>query len=99
MSAPNAAFAPMHASLFARFAAACTVVRGTDAVALRCIVEDGVARIGQYGQVIGRVTRVSFIKSEWAPQRADVVTLDGVARKVEDIESDDGLVVTAVLHG
>lgn len=90
----------MHAALFGQFAGPCTVQRGADApVATRCIKDDGVGRLGQYGQVIGRVSKISFIKSEWDPARGDVVTLDGAALKIEAIDNDDGYIVEAVLHG
>lgn len=93
-------FAGMDAALFDRMADDCTVQRGAVPPApARCVVEDGVATVGEYGQVTGRVTRVSFIKQEWDPQRGDIVTIDAVARKVEAIDDDDGLVVKAVLHG
>lgn len=96
----NAQFASMHTALFNRLADPCTVKRGAAApVDSRCIVAEGVQRIGQHGQVIGLVTKVSFLKAEWSPQRADVVTLDGVGRKVEAIDTDDGIVVEAVLNG
>lgn len=97
----NAQFAPMHAALFDRFAVSVTVQRGVAAlpVVARCIVDDGTAQVGEYGQVIGRVTRASFIKSEWSPQRGDVITLDSIGRKIESIDEDDGFVVKAVLHG
>ena len=96
----NAVFAPMHTALFDRLADPCTVQRdaASPAVASRCIVDDGVARLGEYGQVIGRVRMVSFLKSEWDPARGNVVTLDGVAQTVEAIEEDDGFVVKAVLN-
>ena len=77
-----------------------TVQRGADpAVPVRIVVHDGVSRVGQYGQVLGRNTVVDFLRSVWTPKRGDVVTIDGVARAVENIEADDGIVVTAVLHG
>lgn len=95
----NAAFDPMQSALFDQLADPCTVTRGAaQPVASRCIVEDGVARLGEYGQVIGRVRMVSFIKSEWDPARGDVVTIDGTAQTVEAIEEDDGLVVKVVLN-
>lgn len=98
----NAQFADMHAALFDRLAVPVTVQRGTAAlpVAARCIRDDVVASVGEYGQVIGRVTKVSFIKAEWDPKRGDVVTFaDNTAQTVEAIDSDDGFVVEAVLHG
>lgn len=100
MNALNRDFDAMTSDLFDQFADPCTVVRGAaDPVTARCVVEDGIESIGQYGQVVGNVTHVSFIKTEWDPQRGDVVTLDGNARNIESIDSDDGLVVKAVLHG
>lgn len=100
MNALNRDFDAMTSDLFDQFADPCTVVRGSaDAVTARCVVEDGVAKIGQYGQVIATITRASFIKAEWDPKPRDVVTIDSVARKVEAIDSDDGLVVQVVLHG
>lgn len=100
MSLGNAQFDSMHDELFSQFAESCNVQRGTDTpVTTRCIVDDGVARIGQYGNVIGRVSKVSFLRSEWQPQRGDVVIIDTLARKVESIDTDDGFVVEAVLHG
>lgn len=100
MSAVDAQFAAMDAGLFDVFATACTLKRGdADAVPGRCIVEDGVEQMGDYGQVIGRATRVSFIKSEWDPARGDMVTIGDTARPVESIDTDDGLVVQVVLHG
>ena len=42
-------FGPMQAALFDQFAVACTVARGVAVPApARCIVNDGVARIGQF---------------------------------------------------
>lgn len=96
----TAQFAPMDDALFAQFADACTIKRGTDDAAPgRCIVEDGIEQVGEYGRVVGRATRVSFIKGEWDPQRGDQITIDDVMRPVESIDSDDGLVVQVILHG
>jgi hypothetical protein len=97
----NAQFADMHAALFDRFSVPVTVQRGAALpVASRVVQDDGVASIGEYGQVIGRVTKLSFIKAEWNPARGDVVTFDdGSALKVEAIDTDDGIVVEAVMHG
>lgn len=100
MNALNREFNAMTSDLFEEFADDCTVTRGAAGpVDARCIVDDGTAQVGEYGQVVGRATRVSFIKAEWDPARGDIVTLDGVGRKVDMIDSDDGLVVVAVLHG
>lgn len=97
----NAQFADMHAALFDRFAVPVTVQRsGGLPTAARVVRDDGVASIGEYGQVIGRVTKLNFIKAEWNPARGDVVTFDdSSALKVEAIDNDDGYVVEAVMHG
>lgn len=97
----NAQFNAMHAALFDQFTAPVTVQRGAALpVASRCIVDDGTAQTGEYGQVIGRVTRLSFLKAEWDSKRGDVVTFgDGTAKSVADIDSDDGIVVEVVMHG
>ena len=78
-----------------------TVQRGAgDPVPVSVVVHDGVARVGEYGRVIGRNTTVDFLRSEWQPMRGDLVTLDdGTSRKVDEILTDDGIVVTVVLHG
>lgn len=100
MNVADAHFQCADAKLFDVFATPCSIARGiVPGFGGRCIVDDGVAKIGQYGQVIGRVTKVSFIKSEWDPARGDVVTIDGVARKVEALDTDDGRIVGVVLHG
>lgn len=97
----NAQFADMHTALFDRLAVPVTVQRGAALpVASRVVRNDGVAHVGEYGQVIGRVTRLSFIKAEWSPARGDVVTFaDNRAQTVEAIDTDDDIVVEVVMHG
>lgn len=93
-------FVDAHADLLSALGTDATVQRGNDAaVPVRVVVHDGVARVGEYGQVVGRQTLVDFLRSNWQPQRGDLVTIDGTTRKVESIDSDDGIVATAVLHG
>lgn len=100
MSDGRAAFVDAHASLMDALGTDATVQRGSDAaVPVRVVVRDGMARVGQYGQVAGRNTLVDFLRSAWQPKRGDLVTIDGVTRPVEDIDVDDGIAVTAVLHG
>jgi hypothetical protein len=100
MSEFDAAVADMDETLFVEFGENATVQRGSDApVAVRAFVERGVQVLGDYGQVIARVTKVTLRNSEWVPQRADVVSLNGSSRKVEAVELDDGYVTTAVLNG
>ena len=95
---------PFAASADAQFAGAMardvTVARGTDApVTVRAIVERGIERVGEYGQIIGTVTRVSFRATQWQPKRGDRVTIDDDMRPIEAIDTDDGYVAQAVLHG
>lgn len=100
MSDFDAEIAAMDETLFDEFGDDATVQRGADApVALRVFVERGVEKLGDYGQVVARVTKVTFRNSEWIPQQGDVVSLPGLTRKVESTELDDGYVTTAVLNG
>jgi hypothetical protein len=100
VSVPDTLFGDMHAALFDQFAVAATVQRGAGAATpIRVVVQDGVAQLGQHGTVIGRVTKISFIRSEYLPARGDLLTIDGNTRKVEAIDTDDGMIVEAVLHG
>lgn len=100
MSVPDTLFGGMHAELFDQFAVAATVQRGAaEATPTRVVVQDGVAQLGQHGGVIGRVSKVSFIRTEYLPMRGDLLTLDGITRKIEAIDTDDGMIVEAVLHG
>lgn len=67
--------------------------------AVTAVVEDGQAKVGQHGQIIGRLTTVQFFRTDYLPVRGDLITIDGVTRKVEAIDSDDGIIVVVVLHG
>jgi len=96
----TATFGEAHADLFDALGVDAFVQRGTDAaVPVRVVVEDGVARVGEYGQVVGRNTCINFLRAQWLPVRGDLVTIDGNARKVDAMDIDDGIVVRVVLHG
>lgn len=100
MATNNPAFVNSSARILAALGVSITMQRGTAAaVTVTAIVEDGVAQIGHQGQVIGRMTKVQFLRSQWAPARGDLVTIDGLTRKIEAIDTDDGMVVEVVLHG
>lgn len=100
MSAFDAAVADMDASLFEVMGDDATVQRGAAAAApVRVVVSRNVERLGEYGQVVARMTTVLFRNSEWQPQQGDVLTLTDGVRKVASIDADDGYVTTAVLHG
>ena len=87
-------------SLFAVFGVAATAQRGTNpSVAVTVVVERNVARLGDYGQVVARVDKISLRNREWIAQAGDTIVIDAVSRKVESTEDDDGLVNVAVLHG
>ena len=63
------------------------------------VVRDGVERLGEFQQVIGRARHVIARNREWRFRRGDEVTLDGRTQPVETLVKDDGLVNEAVLHG
>lgn len=63
------------------------------------VVRDGVERLGEFQQVVGRVRHVIARNREWLFRRGDEVTLDGRTQPVEGLVRDDGLVNEAVLHG
>lgn len=93
-------FAGMDDVLFDEFGIDATVQRGADpAVPVRVIIDEGVQRVGEYGQIVGQVTVASFKVPQWRPKQGDVLTIDGVPRPVQTIDSDDGYVARAVLHG
>lgn len=96
----DTAAASMDAELFDAFGTDTTVQRGTDAaVPVRVVLTLGVARLGDYGQVVATVTTADFRNSEWQPRRDDVLQLAGGDRAIESITSDDGAVTQAVLYG
>lgn len=66
---------------------------------IRLVVRDGVERLGEFQQVIGRARHVLARNAEWVFRRGDEVTLDGRTQAVEALVRDDGLVNEAVLHG
>ena len=91
---------PVHLAQFEVFGVEALVQRGSEApTPTRVIVRDGVARIGEFGQVIGRARQVCFLRDWIEPRRGDVVTIGGRAQPVESIVADDGFVVEVVLHG
>jgi hypothetical protein len=86
--------------LFSAFGVAATAQRGADpAVAVTVVIERNIAKLGDYGQVVGRVDKISLRNREWIAQQGDVIVIDGNSRKVDTPENDDGLVNVAVLHG
>lgn len=107
MSDPfDAMLADLHPELFDVFGSDGTIARGTaQAVPVRIVIDQGVDRIGEYGQSIGRVSTVSFLAVQYRPQRGDVVTaLDAAGgtlwvKPIDTIDADDGYVVRAVMHG
>lgn len=100
MSAFDDAMSQADVALFGVFGTAATVQRGADpAVPVTVVVDRNVAKLGDYGQVVQRVDRISLRNSEWVCIRGDAFVIDGIGRRtVESLEDDDGLVNTAVLH-
>ena len=100
MSEADDTFDTMHADLFEAVGEDATAQRGADpAVPVRVIVDRGVVRLGEYGEAVGRVDVVSFMRDQWIPKQGDVITIGASARKVDTLEADDGFVSKASLHG
>lgn len=100
MSEFDAAVAEMDADLFEVMGDDATVQRGAGApAAVRVVVTRNQAKLGEYGQVVARVTTAMFRNSQWQPQQGDLLTLVDGARKVASIDDNDGYVTTVVLHG
>ncbi|WP_152984604.1 hypothetical protein [Stenotrophomonas terrae] len=95
----------MHADLFDEFGCDGKVSRaGAQAVPVRLIINRAASRIGDYGQVVGRMTTAIFMRAQWSPAQGDVVVWeDQVGVHQLPVENpgheDDGFAVTAVLHG
>ncbi|MEH6413879.1 hypothetical protein [Pseudomonas sp. CGJS7] len=68
-------------------------------VLIPLVVRDGVERLGEFQQVVGRARHVSARNRDWLFRRGDDVTLDGRTQAIEALVRDDGLVNEAVLHG
>lgn len=66
---------------------------------IRLVVRDGVERVGEFQQVVGRARHVLARNREWQFRRGDEVTLPDGTQTVEALVKDDGLVNEAVLHG
>lgn len=94
------AFVTMDAVVFDTLGAVVEVQRPPIPSALiLVVVRDGVERLGEFQQVVGRARHVVARNTDWAFRRGDVVTIAGRAYPVEAIVRDDGLVNEAVLHG
>lgn len=96
----------MHEELFDLFGQDGAIVRGAAApVPVRVVVNEGVERVGEYGQSIGRVTVIDFLATQFRPKQHDVLTVLDAAgvpvwtKPVASIDADDGYVVKAVMHG
>ncbi|QQQ00975.1 hypothetical protein [Lysobacter enzymogenes] len=73
--------------------------RPNPSVLIPLVVRDGVERLGEFQQVIGRARHVVARNVEWVFRRGDEVTLDCRTQAVEALVRDDGLVNEAVLYG
>lgn len=95
-----AAHADMRSALGGNVCTAVVTRDGVESPELEVIVHNGVVQTGDYGKVIGRNSHVDFFIAEWQPQRGDLVAINGAAgRKVDAIDTDDGIVARVVLHG
>jgi len=102
------AFMDMHTTLFDEFARPVLLVRAgtTEVIETRAVVNEGIERVGEYGQSVGAVTVLDFLATEHPARPRDSVTLlDPFTREpvwtrpVASIDADDGFVVKAVMHG
>jgi hypothetical protein len=94
------AMAAADVDLFAFFGNAATAQRGADAaVPVTVVIDRNVEMLGEYGQVVQRVDRISLRNSEWIAQQGDMIVIGAESRKVDKPLDDDGLVNTAVLFG
>lgn len=66
---------------------------------IRLLFRDGVERLGDFQQVIGRARHVVARNADWVFRRGDLVSIDGRVQPVDAVVRDDGLVNEAVLHG
>ncbi|HIY72256.1 MAG TPA: hypothetical protein H9827_12415 [Candidatus Luteimonas excrementigallinarum] len=94
----------MHEDLFEEFGVDASVTRAPDSPAtVRVVIDRGIERLGEFGQVIGRVDVASFLVSQWEPRQGDVLIwtdrLGTHTKPVESLQENDGFVAKAVLHG
>ena len=73
--------------------------RPNSSVLTRVVVRDGVERLGEFQQVIGRARHVLARNADWVFRRGDEVTVHGRTQAVEALVRDDGLVNEAALYG
>lgn len=105
MSFDDTVLGELHTDLFGEFGVDAMVRRGTDdPQPVRIVVDRNAKRLGDYGQVVGRMTTASFLVAQWQPQQGDIVSWsDRLGAHAKPVESpsheDDGFVVVAVLHG
>ena len=71
----------------------------SSSTSIRLVVRDGVERLGEFQQVIGRARHVVARNADWVFRRGDLVAIEGRLQPVEAIIRDDGLVNEVVLHG
>lgn len=105
MSFDHSDVAAMHIDLFDEFGCDGKVSRaGAEPVPVRIIIDRTASRIGDYGQVVGRMTTATFMRAQWSPAQDDVLEwedqLGAHKLQVENpANEDDGFAVTVVLHG
>ncbi|WP_148649859.1 head-tail joining protein [Lysobacter antibioticus] len=72
---------------------------GGHTVRSHIVVRDGVERLGEFQQIVGRARHVVVRNREWLFRRGDEITFDGRTQAVEVVVRDDGLINEAILHG
>jgi len=94
------AFSTMDAVVFDTLGVVAQVQRPPNpSVPIRLVVRDGVERLGEFQQVVGRARHILARNLDWQFRRGDLVTLAEQTRPIEALIRDDGLVNEAVLHG
>ena len=94
------AFTTMDDAVFATLGVLAQVQRRPHSSAhIPLVVRDGIERLGEFQQVVGRSRHVIARNREWLFRRGDEISLDGRTQTVEALVRDDGLINEAVLHG
>lgn len=77
-----------------------TIMRnGVESEPLTLYVDDGLQNVGQHAPVVTNKRAVAAMNADWIFARGDIVNVRGRAAKVDQLQTNDGIVNTAVLLG
>lgn len=90
--------------IYEEFGIDALVTRGAaDAVPVRIVIDRNQERLGELGQVVGRIDRVRCMATQWTFAQGDVVAWTdrfGAQTKPVELENEnDGMESFGVLHG